>query len=202
MAIEYLDKSGLTLLISKIKAALGGKVDVVSGKGLSTNDYTSAEKSKLNGISSGAQANVIESVKVNGTALVPSSKAVDVSVPTKVSQLTNDSGFQNATQVNATIAGKGYQTQSQVQALINSAVGNVTSIRYEKVSSLPTTGSNGVIYLVSHSHGTQDIYDEYIWISDSKTFEKIGNTDIDLSAYLKRSELTAISTNDLNTMWG
>lgn len=44
MTIEYLDKSGLTLLISKIKAALGGKVDVESGKGLSTNDYTSAKK--------------------------------------------------------------------------------------------------------------------------------------------------------------
>ena len=202
MAIEYLDKSGLTLLISKIKTALGGKVDVVSGKGLSTNDYTSAEKSKLSGIASGAQANVIESVKVNGTALVPSSKAVEVSVPTKVSQLTNDSGFQNATQVNTTIVGKGYQTQSQVQSLINSAVGNITSIRYEKVSSLPTTGSNGVIYLVSHSHGTQDIYDEYIWISDSKAFEKIGSTDIDLSAYVKKSELTAITTNELNTMWG
>lgn len=201
MAIEYLDKSGLTLLISKIKAALSGKVDVVSGKGLSSNDYTSAEKTKLNGIASGAQVNVIESVKVNGTALTPSSKAVDVSVPTKVSQLTNDSGFQNATQVNATITGKGYQTQSQVQALINTAVGNVTSIKYQKVDSLPATGSNGVIYLVSHSHGTQDIYDEYIWIADSKTFEKIGNTDIDLSAYLKKAELTAISTNDLNTMW-
>lgn len=201
MAIEYLDKSGLTLLISKIKAALSGKVDAVSGKGLSSNDYTSAEKTKLNGIASGAQVNVIESVKVNGTALTPSSKAVDVSVPTKVSQLTNDSGFQNATQVNATITGKGYQTQSQVQALINTAVGNVTSIKYQKVDSLPATGSNGVIYLVSHSHGTQDIYDEYIWIADSKTFEKIGNTDIDLSAYLKKAELTAISTNDLNTMW-
>ena len=175
---------------------------MVSGKGLSTNDYTSAEKSKLSGIASGAQANVIESVKVNGTALTPNSKVVDVSVPTKVSQLTNDSGFQNATQVNSTIAGKGYQTQSQVQSLINSAVGNITSIRYEKVSSLPATGSNGVIYLVSHSHGTQDIYDEYIWISDSKAFEKIGSTDIDLSAYVKKSELTAITTNDLNTMWG
>ena len=202
MAIEYLDKSGLTLLISKIKTALGGKVDAVSGKGLSTNDYTTAEKSKLSGIASGAQANVIESVKVNGTALVPSSKAVDVSVPTKVSQLTNDSGFQNATQVNTTIVGKGYQTQSQVQSLINSAVGNITSIRYEKVSSLPATGSNGVIYLVANTHGTQDIYDEYIWISDSKAFEKIGSTDIDLSAYVKKSELTAITTNDLNTMWG
>lgn len=202
MTIEYLDKSGLTLLISKIKTALGGKVDVESGKGLSTNDYTSEEKSKLSGIASGAQANVIESVKVNGTKVEPSSKAVDISVPTKVSQLTNDSGFQNATQVNSTITGKGYQTQSQVQSLINSAVGNIASIKYEKVSSLPVTGSNSVIYLVAHSHGTQDIYDEYIWIADTKTFEKIGNTDIDLSGYVKKSELTAISTSDLSTMWG
>ena len=202
MAIEYLDKSGLTLLISKIKSALGGKVDVVSGKGLSTNDYTNAEKQKLSGIASGAQANVIESVKVNGTKLTPSSKAVDVTVPTKTSQLTNDSGYQSATSVESIITAKGYQTQSQVQSLINSAVGNITSIRYEKVTSLPATGSNGVIYLVAHSHGTQDIYDEYIWLSETKTYEKIGNTDIDLSAYVKKSELTAITTNDLNTMWG
>lgn len=202
MAIEYLDKSGLTLLISKIKAALGEKVDVVSGKGLSTNDYTNAEKSKLSDIASGAQVNVIESVKVNGTKVEPSSKAVDISVPTKVSQLTNDSGYQSATSVESIITAKGYQTQSQVQSLINSAVGNITSIRYEKVTSLPATGSNGVIYLVAHSHGTQDIYDEYIWLSETKTYEKIGNTDIDLSAYVKKSELTAITTNDLNTMWG
>jgi hypothetical protein len=202
MAIEYLDKSGLTLLISKIKTALGGKVDAVSGKGLSTNDYTSAEKQKLSGIASDAQANVIESVKVNGTKLTPSSKAVDVTVPTKTSQLTNDSGYQSATSVESIITAKGYQTQSQVQSLINSAVGNITSIRYEKVTSLPLQGSNGVIYLVAHSHGTQDIYDEYIWLAETKTYEKIGNTDIDLSAYVKSSELTAITTNDLNTMWG
>lgn len=42
---------------------------------------------------SDAQANVIETVKVNGTVLTPSSKAVNVTVPTKVSQLTNDSGY-------------------------------------------------------------------------------------------------------------
>ena len=192
----------MTLLISKIKSALGGKVDVVSGKGLSTNDYTSEEKQKLSGIASGAQVNVIESVKVNGTKLTPSSKAVDVTVPTKTSQLTNDSGYQSETAVESIITAKGYQTQSQVQSLINSAVGNITSIKYQKVTSLPATGSNGVIYLVAHSHGTQDIYDEYIWLAETKTYEKIGNTDIDLSAYVKSSELTAITTNDLNTMWG
>lgn len=37
-----------------ITAALGGKVDTVSGKGLSTNDYTDAEKTKLSGIEAGA----------------------------------------------------------------------------------------------------------------------------------------------------
>ena len=134
--------------------------------------------------------------------MTPSSKAVNVTVPTKTSQLTNDSGYQSATNVESIITAKGYQTQSQVQSLINSAVGNITSIKYQKVTSLPATGSNGVIYLVAHSHGTQDIYDEYIWLSETKTYEKIGNTDIDLSAYVKSSELTAITTNDLNTMWG
>lgn len=42
---------------------------------------------------SDAQANVIETVKVNGTALTPSSKSVNIPVPAKTSDLTNDSGF-------------------------------------------------------------------------------------------------------------
>lgn len=37
---------------------LSGKVDKVNGKGLSTNDYTDAEKTKLSGIESGAEVNV------------------------------------------------------------------------------------------------------------------------------------------------
>lgn len=69
------------------------KVDKVTGKGLSTNDYTTTEKNKLSGVAAGAQVNVIESVKVNGTALTPTNKAVDVSVPEKTSELTNDSNF-------------------------------------------------------------------------------------------------------------
>lgn len=58
------------------------KVDKVEGKGLSTNDYTNDEKTKLEGIAAGAQVNVIETVKVNGVALTPADKAVDVTVPT------------------------------------------------------------------------------------------------------------------------
>ena len=72
------------------QAALDEKVDKVSGKCLSTNDYTTDEKNKLAGIAAGAQVNVIESVKVNGTAQTISNKEIDIPVPTKLSQLTND----------------------------------------------------------------------------------------------------------------
>ena len=62
---------------------------------------------------SDAQANVIETVKVNGTALTPSSKAVNVTVPTKVSQLTNDSGYKT-TDTNTTNTTGSTNTSSKI----------------------------------------------------------------------------------------
>ena len=44
--------------ISGLQAALNAKVDVVSGKGLSENDFTNALLTKLNGIAAGAEVNV------------------------------------------------------------------------------------------------------------------------------------------------
>ncbi len=41
-------------IMTALQSAIGDKVDKVSGKGLSSNDYTSAEKSKLSGIAAGA----------------------------------------------------------------------------------------------------------------------------------------------------
>ena len=45
-------------------AALDGKVDKETGKGLSSNDYTTVEKNKLAGIAEGAQVNVLEAIEV------------------------------------------------------------------------------------------------------------------------------------------
>lgn len=58
------------------------------------NNYTASEKLKLSNIETNAEENVIVTVKVNGTLLTPDAdRAVDVSVPTKTSDLTNDSKF-------------------------------------------------------------------------------------------------------------
>lgn len=50
---------------------LSSKVDKETGKSLSTNDYTDADKAKLEGVESGAQVNVIESLSVDGVHIEP-----------------------------------------------------------------------------------------------------------------------------------
>lgn len=69
-------------LATEVQTSLGladNSVQKETGKRLMTDE----EGTKLEGIAVGAQVNVIETVKVNGTPLVPDgSKAVDVAVPT------------------------------------------------------------------------------------------------------------------------
>ena len=93
MAKKYLDSTGLALVWAKIKELVATKVDKVDGKGLSTNDYTSDEKTKLAGIAAGAQTNVLEGIQKNGTTVSITNKIANITVPTKTSDITNDSGY-------------------------------------------------------------------------------------------------------------
>lgn len=69
------------------------------------------------------------------------------------------------------------------------AIGGVTSISYSVVSSLPSTGADGVIYLVPKTGAESDnSYYEYIWVKSTSKFEKIGDTKVDLSDYLKSAD--------------
>lgn len=193
--VKFLDNTGLVYFWGRLKTYF---VHQETGKGLSTNDLTNDLKNsyddavtKANALTTaGAEANKINTIKVNGVESKPdSSKAVDITVPTKVSALTNDSG---------------YQTESQVSSSIATALGNITGISFRIIDAdqdLPETGENGVIYLVQHSHSDDhDSYDEYAWISSINTYEKIGNTDVDLSGYIRKDELDPITTSEIDTM--
>ena len=73
-------------IVDGVTSALANKVDKISGKGLSANDFTDTLKDKLDGIASGAQVNVLEAVKLNGTALnIDANKAVNVAAITAIS---------------------------------------------------------------------------------------------------------------------
>lgn len=87
-----------------LNAAIGNKVDKVSGKGLSTNDLTATLKSNYDKAYTHSQAahapstaekNIIVGVQKNGTDITVDSttRKVNIVVPTKTSEVTNDSGF-------------------------------------------------------------------------------------------------------------
>lgn len=79
-------------------------------------------------------------------------------------------------------------------------VSNIQGLNFSIVDQLPQSGVAGTIYLVRHTHGTNDVYDEYVWVPSTAVFEKIGNTDIDLSGYWQKSELEALSNSDVTTV--
>jgi hypothetical protein len=65
-----------------VNNSLNNKVDKVSGKQLSTEDYTTAEKKKLGGIADGAQVNLLESISIDGNTITPIDKKVDIPMAT------------------------------------------------------------------------------------------------------------------------
>ena len=186
--LKQLDYNGLLYFWTLLKAKLGDKVDKEAGKGLSTNDYTTAEQTKLSGIETGAEVNTIEGIKVNGTLVNPDgNKIVDITVPTVVSDLTNDAD---------------YQTGTEVAQAIEDALADITGIDFQIVQTLPASGEKGTIYLVSHGGTAPDVYDEYVWIvvSGTGSWEKIGTTQVDLSNYVQFTDLTPITNQEIDTI--
>lgn len=87
---KYLDENGLLYFWQKIKNKFVRDEDYVH----TDNNFTTVLKDKLDALDENGEENVIETVKVNGTALTPdANKAVNVTVPTATSDLTNDSNF-------------------------------------------------------------------------------------------------------------
>ena len=102
-----------------------------------------------------------------------------------------------------TASSENYVTSGGVKTYVDNAIAAVKQFQYEVVSELPTASANtmGKIYLVSHVHNSTgnyaDSYDEFITIEKGGAYswEKIGNTDIDLSGYVKKT--TTIAGVDL-----
>ena len=70
---------------------------------------------------------------------------------------------------------------------INTVIGDITGVKFIVVTSLPSVGEKGTIYLIKNNSSTEanNVYDEYIWLADKSSYEKLGSfsTSIDLSNY-------------------
>lgn len=222
---KYLDDNGLLYFWGKI----GNKfVAKENGKGLSSNDYTDNEKNKLAGIDTGAEVNVIENISVNGVTgtvsnktasvtisagaidsisvngtpqTIDQNKNVDISVPTKVSDLTNDSDFQTGTEVDAAIdakLGATYKPKGSVafanlpalQASNEGFVYNVTDAFTTTSDFVEGSGKDypaGTNVVIINTTGTTYKYD-------------VLSGFVDLSAYQLSAELIAITNAEIDTI--
>ena len=118
-------------------------------------------------------------------------------IPTKTSDLTNNSGFITKAVNNLTnyyLKSETY-TKEEVQSLISA----INSVTLQKVDSLPEPGESNVIYLVPKSGSGNDIYDEYIFI-DGKP-EHIGSTQVDLSNYVQEAPKDGKTYGRNNGAW-
>lgn len=122
---------------------------------------------------------------------------VEPAIPTKTSDLTNNSGFITKAVNDLTnyyLKSETY-TKEEVQSLISA----INSVTLQKVESLPEMGESNVIYLVPKSGSGNDIYDEYIFI-DGKP-EHIGSTQVDLSNYVQEAPKDGKTYGRNNGAW-
>lgn len=185
---------------------LSGKVNTESGKGLSTNDFSDTYKTKLNGIEAGAEVNIIETVKVDGTALTPdANRAVNVDLSgkenisnkvTSVSSSSTDTQYPSAKAVYSGLSAK-ENTSNKVTSMSNSSTDTQypsAKAVYNSLNSKENT-SNKVTSLTNSSTDTQypsakAVYDELENIKEKLDENDIRETESWLKGWF------AITTNN------
>lgn len=175
------------------------KVDKVKGKGLSTNDFTTELKNKLNGIEAGAQVNTVTGIKGNAEDAY---RKGDVNLtPANIGAVASSNGDASNTKVTFT------QSTSRVNLTsgdtLKTAFGKLSkwfadskavafSGSYNDLSNKPTTLKNPKSLTIQQNGGNQTEYDgsTALTVNITKAGIGLGNVENKSSATI-RSELTS-----------
>ena len=121
----------------------------------------------------------VPSQRGNGKDYAATVKDVEKMVPTKLSALTNDSGF---------------QTSGEVSAAISAAISQSGHAVFEKVDAIPDAAGaqSNILYLVMNSKTKH--YDIYAKVGEEVV--RLDDTTVDLSGYVAKEEGKVLSSND------
>ena len=156
-----------------------------------------SDKKKLDGIAEGANKTTVDS-ELSSTSTNPvQNKAVQAEL-TKKAPIASPS-FTGTPKVPTASAGTN-NTQAASTAFVTSAISTamagITKLDFQVVQTLPSTGVKGTFYLIANSGSGQNVYDEYLWINNK--YEKLGTREIDLSSYIKQSDMVAITNSEID----
>lgn len=163
---SYLDYAGLSKYNDKIQAKLAKKVDAVAGKGLSTEDYTTADKEKLAGLTNyilpAAATETLGGVIVNTTANpVPEKTALKADATGKAFV-----DWTEAPQASTSVAGliklgEGFTTDPETGVTtIDGTVGGSGTVEWSAIQNKPELALKSDIAGVYSYKGSVATYDD------------------------------------------
>ena len=211
---DRLDSNGLLYVFQRLRTIFSGMFQSQeSGKGLSTNDYTTAEKEKLAGVAAGATANAgtVTGVSMNGNPLtVDQYGNVDLGTVITSHQSISGKADLNSPEFSGTptvptAATSTNNTQIASTAFVKNALAAAldgrTELDFQFLDALPLTGVKGVFYFIPNADAdTNDVWVEYVWDDDNEVFEKIGSATVDLTGYFNTTNLPAITNAQIDTI--
>lgn len=207
---EYKDLDTVVAYINKkaeetLKAAQGGSSETAASVALALQNYKNENdpkvkantdniatiNEKLKDIENNADVNIIETVKVNNVALVPDeNKAVNITVPTKFSDITDDSGFDSRITAAQTQADKGVSDAAAAQTKANEAAA-AAATNATAIGELNTTVSGHTTTINDHASRVKALEDaDAAHASEYQALSGIvsGHTE----AIAKKAEQTAL----------
>ena len=137
------------------------------------------DKNKLTKLS--ALEDLARRAKASTDAVAQRVAAVEEGMPTKVSELTNDSKFQTETEVAAAVAGADHLKRKIVASV-------------DAIDKTAADTAQYIYMILKSSAKTGDKYDEYMVIDGE--VERVGDWSVDLSGYVAAEEGKGLSAND------
>ena len=208
MADNFLNYTGLGYFYDKLKVEFAAASDIPANTSDLTNDGDGTDSNSPFATQAYVAANggKIDTISVNNTPQTITNKNVNITMPTAVSDLTNDSGFQDANDVDGAISdalansGDAYQTASDVASAISSAVAGVYTYKgsVATYANLPASGNeNGDVWDV------QDTGINYAWTGSA--WDALGSS-VDTSAFWtsttgQTNTLVAITTSQIDALF-
>lgn len=168
-----------------LQAALDNKVDKVTGKGLSTEDYTTLEKTKLSGIAAGATANQTDAfllARANHTGTQDAATITGSKTAAFISDFDTEVG--NNTDVAANTAARHTHNNFSLLQTITEAFTTGLKTLYDAASAwIVTNGTNVLNHLASTSN------------PHSVTASQVGLGNVDNTSDATKNSATATLTN-------
>lgn len=152
---------------------------------------TSTMVTKLNGIEEGANKTVVENVLTSTSTINALSAAQG--------KVLNDTKANKATSLSGYGITDAY-TKTQTDSAISAAVAGASHLKRSVVEALPTSGidENTVYMILADDDSSDNKYIEWMYINSK--WEKVGDSEVDLTGYIKAADLVALTDAEVDAI--